>query len=142
MYVCFTLLCIVASNLFLISDTLFYCDVKVCRDFLSMAMECVRSQMSSKLYLALCDQNMYGFEGKHAVKCSFYNELLQKCARTSIIWYTWRTVTNCNRKYCKKHNKQVRPIDNKHIFEVSLLVKVVINVYLLICLFVCLCECS
>ncbi|XP_067111064.1 mucin-6-like [Osmerus mordax] len=72
----------------------------VCRDFLSMAMECVRTQMSSKLYLALCDQNIFGFEGNIAVKCSFYNELLQKCERSSIIWFMWRTVTKCNPDVC------------------------------------------
>uniref|UniRef100_A0A7N6AA61 Mucin-19-like n=1 Tax=Anabas testudineus TaxID=64144 RepID=A0A7N6AA61_ANATE len=64
-----------------------------CRQFLSMALDCLQTR--TPLYIQLCEENIYNYGNSKYIGCAFFKEVVQLCGNTSYVWSTWRTVTRC-----------------------------------------------
>uniref|UniRef100_A0A3B3X836 VWFD domain-containing protein n=1 Tax=Poecilia mexicana TaxID=48701 RepID=A0A3B3X836_9TELE len=65
----------------------------LCSEFFSHALDCL--MFTTAKYIALCDQNIYNYEGSNDVTCAFFKEIALMCGRSSRLWDLWRTITNC-----------------------------------------------
>uniref|UniRef100_A0A3Q2C784 VWFD domain-containing protein n=1 Tax=Cyprinodon variegatus TaxID=28743 RepID=A0A3Q2C784_CYPVA len=65
----------------------------LCRDFFSHTLDCLNFQTPN--YIALCDENLYTFEGDSDIACAFFKEIALLCGKRSHIWDKWRTIANC-----------------------------------------------
>ncbi|XP_014864982.1 PREDICTED: mucin-19 [Poecilia mexicana] len=70
----------------------------LCSEFFSHALDCL--MFTTAKYIALCDQNIYNYEGSNDVTCAFFKEIALMCGRSSRLWDLWRTITNCAPPTC------------------------------------------
>ncbi|XP_015252842.1 PREDICTED: mucin-19-like [Cyprinodon variegatus] len=70
----------------------------LCRDFFSHTLDCLNFQTPN--YIALCDENLYTFEGDSDIACAFFKEIALLCGKRSHIWDKWRTIANCAPQTC------------------------------------------
>ncbi|XP_030576610.1 mucin-19-like [Archocentrus centrarchus] len=70
----------------------------VCELFFSYTLDCLHTSWLH--YLQLCHRNIYSYEKSEYIGCAFYKEIALHCGKSSYIWDSWRSVTQCAYPTC------------------------------------------